>query len=772
MLMLKVPLATAIEQVAESVVITDAQAKILYVNQAFSRMTGYAREEVLGSSPRLLKSDQQDPAFYRDLWKTITAGQIWHGELINRRKDGSLYTEEMSITPVREGGGAVTHYIAIKQDVTARRAAEDAQQLLAAIVESSEDAIIGHAPDGVIVTWNRGAERLFGYRAEEVIGKSAALILPPDKADLFPRVTERLKRGETISQWEVECVGKHKDGIEVSLSLSPIPNAAGQLAAVSAIARDVAATKKAEHDLRASEKRYRLLFERNQAGILCTTPQGRILDCNGALATMLGYDSPADLLGRNATDFYCRSEARKHMLHELMSQNALTNLEVELRRKDDSRFWVIANMTVVEHDSDAVVIESTLLDITYRKRVEAQLREAKEAAEAASQTKSEFLANMSHEIRTPMNGVIGMTELLLDTPLTPEQREYLSIVAASGRSLLAIINDVLDFSKIEAHKLDLHNSSFDLRSNIDTTLQEFRLRAAQKELRLACHIEPDVPARVVGDPVRIRQILVNLVGNAIKFTGHGGVTVRVSRVGQAEGSIDLQLSVSDTGMGIAPEKQKVIFDPFTQADNSTTRQFGGTGLGLAITVQLVGLMGGTVRLESEVGKGSTFHVTVRLGAAEPEVEAPPPTSPPPRESSATLHCLVVEDNPVNQLLAVRLLQKHGHSAAVAGTGLAALAALERERFDVVLMDVQMPEMDGFETTRAIRKKERQSGAHLPIIAMTAHAMERDRQRCLEAGMDWYVAKPIDAREFLAAVARVAPAAIHPIAPDPSLRPQL
>jgi CheY-like chemotaxis protein len=356
-----------------------------------------------------------------------------------------------------------------------------------------------------------------------------------------------------------------------------------------------------------------------------------------------------------------------------------------------------------------------------------------------------------------------MTDLLLDTPLTPEQREYLSIVAASGRSLLAIINDILDFSKMEARKLDLHNISFDLRRKIETTLQEFRLQAAQKELQLACHIEPDVPVRVVGDPVRIRQVLVNPVGNAIKFTGHGGVTVRVSRVGQAEGAIDLQLSVSDTGIGIAPEKRQVIFDPFTQADNSTTRQFGGTGLGLTITAQLVSLMGGTIRLESEVGKGSTFHVRVRLGAAEPEREAPPQTLLPPRAASAKLHCLVVEDNPVNQLLAVRLLRKEGHSTVLAGTGLAALAALERERFDVVLMDVQMPEMDGFETTRAIRKNERQSGAHLPIIAMTAHAMEGDRQRCLEAGMDWYVAKPIDAGEFLAALARVAPAPL-PTAP--------
>jgi two-component system sensor histidine kinase/response regulator len=498
MLTLKVPLDTAIDQVAAGVVITDTQANILYVNQAFSRMTGYRPEEVLGGSPRVLKSAQQDPAFYVDLWKTITAGQIWHGDLTNRRKDGSLYTAEMSITPVREGG-SVSHYIAIKQDVTARRAEEGAQQLLAAIVEASEDAISGHTPDGVIVSWNRGAERLFGYRAEEVIGKSAALLLAPHNAGMFPQLIERLSHGETISQWEVACISKYKKGIDISLSLSPVLNAAGQLVAVSAIARDITATKKAERDLRASEKRYRLLFEHNQAGILHTTPQGRILDCNGALATMLGYDSPADLLGRNATDFYCRPEARKQMLHELMRQKALTNLEIEFRRKDDSPVWVIANMTVVEQEGDAAVIEG-ILEITDRKRVEEQLREAKEAAEAASQAKSDFLANMSHEIRTPMNGVIGMTDLLLDSPLTPEQREYLSIIAASGRSLLGIINDILDFSKIEARKLDLENISFDLRSKIEGTVHEFRLRAAQKELQLTCHIEPDVPVRVVGDP--------------------------------------------------------------------------------------------------------------------------------------------------------------------------------------------------------------------------------------------------------------------------------
>jgi two-component system sensor histidine kinase/response regulator len=763
MLTLKVPLDTAIEQVAAGVVITDTQANILYVNQAFSRITGYRPEEVLGGSPRMLKSDQQDPAFYLDLWKTITAGQIWHGDLINRRKDGSLYTAEMSITPVREGG-AVTHYIAIKQDVTARRAEEGAQQLLAAIVASSEDAITGHTPDGVIMSWNRGAEKLFGYRAEEVIGKSAAVLLPPNKAGMFPQLTERLSRGETISQWEVLCISKYKKRVDISLSLSPVLNAAGLLVAVSAIARDMTATKQAERDLRSSEERYRLLFERNQAGILRTTTEGPILDCNGAMATMLGYDSPAQLLGGNAADFYYRREARERMLQALMSQKALTNLEIELRRKDDSPVWVIANMSLVEQESDQVVIEGTLVNITDQKRLEEQLREAKEAAEAASQAKSYFLANMSHEIRTPMNGVIGMTELLLDSPLTPEQREYLSIVAASGRSLLGIINDILDFSKIEARKLDLENISFDLRRKIEGTLHEFRLRAAQKEIQLTCHIEPDVPVRVVGDPVRIRQILVNLVGNAIKFTGQGGVTVRVSRIAQAESAIDLQLSVSDTGIGIAPEKLQIIFDPFTQADNSTTRQFGGTGLGLAITAQLVSLMGGTIRLESEVGKGSTFLVTMRLGAAEPvlgseeaglaEGEAPPHALRPPR-GSARLHCLVVEDNPVNQLLAVRLLQKEGHSAAVAGTGLAALAALEREQFDVVLMDVQMPEMDGFETTRAIRENERQSGAHLPIIAMTAHAMEKDRQRCLEAGMDGYVTKPIGAGEFLAVLAKVA-----------------
>ncbi len=661
-------------------------------------------------------------------------------------------------------------------------------------------------------------------------------------------------------------------------------------------------------ELKESETRKATIFESALDGIITMDHRGLVVELNRAAESMFGLDR-SDAVGRPLGDLIIppalRAAHREGLARYMATGGSRVvghRVEIPAIRGDGSEFPVDLAINRVDRDGEPLFI-AFIRDITGRKQAEEGLRRAKEAAEAANRAKSEFLANMSHEIRTPMNGVLGMTELALETELTPRQREYLGLARSSAEGLLTVINDILDFSKIEAGKLALESSPFGLRDALEETLRTLASRAHAKGLELACRIAPGVPDALVGDPARLRQVVVNLVGNAIKFTGRGEVVVSVDSDPDAPPDIvgvAIRVAVADTGIGIEAGKLAAIFAPFEQADGSTTRRYGGTGLGLSISARLVELMGGRIWVESEPGRGSTFRFVVRLGrspdavpgrsaagARPPALErtpilvvddnatnrlilvetlaswgarpvavadgpaalvalraasthgepfaaalvdgmmpgmdglelagvirrdpahdglamllltsAGPPDDPaicaalrisacltkPVRQSelfdalasaldsgpavavavavvaadpdppaapiSGGLRVLLAEDHPINRKVAVAMLEGLGHSIAVAADGSQALAALDAGEFDVVLMDVQMPVLDGFEATAAIRSREASTGRRTPIIALTAHAMKGDRERCLDAGFDAYLPKPIRRAELVAAL---------------------
>ena len=1155
-------LVAAVAQASDAVVITDTKGAIRYVNPAFTALTGYSSEESIGRNPRMLNSGVQSKAFFQELWSTIQSGVPWHGELVNRRKDGTTYHEEMRIAPVNDLDGAITGHIAIKHDVTAQREQQAAQAFLASIVEATEDAIVSATPAGVILTWNPGAEALFGFTAEQAIGQPVSIYVPPDRIAAVAAQIAEVSKGKPLRNYE--DIFQRADGrrIHVTVMGSPVRDAEGKVVAATAVIRDITERLEAEHNLRESEERFRGVFESAPVGMYLLDPEGRILQVNAAFCRMLGYTEP-QLLALNWKDLchpdemsaglkrhvqfwqnpdeelslerrlvhrdgkivWCSVRASLMKGHKRHRRCAVVHVEdtTERRRDKDAlkeseqRFrsmadscpsmmwvtgvggelefvnrayreyfdttleavqsgewiylchpddapafrvafdnamlgqqpfkaearvrradgdwrllgsyaeprlsqageflghvglsaditerkmaaqalresrefaqstmdamsshlcvldetgkviavnrtwvefeeanqkgrpgqagagpygscefgtganylavcdraegpeaaeaavfaagirsvlcgerprhtqeypcdsptekrWFSATVTrfsfngqpriVVEHTNitrrklaalalesseekfrqlaenihevfwltneqgteilyispgyeqiwgrscaslvanpadwlDAIHLEDReqaheiflrnlrgeridseyrittpdktekwirdrafpihdqagkvirvagiAEDITDRKRHDEEMMRALEGAGAANRAKSRFLANMSHEIRTPMNGVLGMNQLLLQTPLTPEQRRYVEVAQNSGRALLTLIDAILDLSKIEAGKVVLENLKFELCRVVEDVVQLARVQASTNQLTIVARISPRCPKWVSGDAHRLRQVLTNLCANAIKFTQHGSITVDVELESLSEFAAMVRVSVTDTGIGIRADLVPTLFSPFVQADSTTTRRFGGTGLGLAISKQLAELMGGSIGVYSREGQGSTFWFTASFERAisdEPQIgdewQRNRGRTPGAAISAGNgQRILVAEDNSTNREVILAQLKKMGYQSEAVRNGAEAVLAIQREKYDLVLMDCEMPVMDGYEATGQIHRIQ----PNMPIIALTASAMVSDRERCLREGMNDYLSKPVELFQLAEALARWLP----------------
>ena len=753
--------------------ITDVNGAITYANDKFCQISGYNRLELLGQSHQLINSGTHHHSFFADMWATILAGKVWHGEICNRNKTGGLYWVNSTLVPLRDDAGRPTFFIAIRTDITERKQMESS-------VKAAEARLrrITNTVPGAVFQWQVGPDyekfTFVSPRAQQLLGLNiSALRENPRRAmqqvleaDRNAVQEELLQAVRTASAWRGEYRVRLASGAVrwIRAEINPDPERAADGAVLyTGIWQDVTERKEADARLREVTENVPVAifqYDMNASGrVAIPFMSHAIRSICGARAEDI-MQEPSLLMKCVHPDDRPLVVAALGPAHEHARAQSLDFRM--LHSETGQTVWVHGEADARQLAHGAWVWNGYFSDVTEAKGIAVELQRAKDQAVAASLAKSDFLANMSHEIRTPMNGVLGMADLLLDTKLDDEQSEYVSVVKSSADALLRVINDILDFSKIEAGKLLIEHIALHLSHTLEDTVKAVSMRARDKGLEMRCEIDPNLPSALIGDPGRLRQILVNLLGNAIKFTKVGAIVLRVVGEEEDEQGMMLHFAVSDSGIGIAPDKLDSIFEAFSQEDSSTTRRFGGTGLGLTICARLVEAMGGRIWVESDVGRGSVFHFTLRVGVDRSQAEAGQTpdalllaTVPGALEAvHRPLNVLLVEDNQINQKLATTLLERWGHQVTVAENGALAVDLVSQQVFDIVLMDMMMPVLDGLQATRRIRAMAGAAAA-VPIIAMTANAMESDRQRCLDAGMNEYISKPIKARELQGLLQKVA-----------------
>ena len=746
-----------VENLNDIILFLDPSGRITYISPVVEQAFGYSPREFIGRSFEE-HIHEEDLASAKERFEQAIKGKLKAYEFrvldkVNRiryvRSSARLSGDSDSVKGLTVTLTDITDHKEAEMEL---KESEDRYRLL---VESSPDGIIIHQ-DGIVIFANKASAVLLNAdKPEMLVGKPVMSFVHPDYIQIVrDRIHSTQNARDEAPLIEEKLLGI--DGAEIEVEVAAIPFIFRGKPATQVVFRDITKRKKAEAELVKSREFLDKIINSIGDPVFVKDRQHRFILVNEAECRMLDRQSN-EILGRTTYDLFPTKEMGDTSWErdELVFSTGQENLNEETiaSAAGVSHTILVKKKLYTANDKDQFLV-GAVTDITELKRSEEILRKAKEASEAATRAKSEFLANMSHEIRTPMNAVIGMTGLLLDEDLTTNQKECLETIRRSGESLLSIINNILDLSKIEAGVTDLECQPFELHRCIETSLDLVSADANKKGLYMKCEFEDSAPAVILGDPTRLSQILVNLLNNSVKFTEAGEISVAVSGKRLEGEKYEIHFAVKDTGIGIPQDKMGRLFQSFSQIDSSTTRKYGGTGLGLAISKKLVEMMNGTIWVESEAGSGTTFHFTIKV---EKTLHEPIDINKLDSKSNASLNgkldhplsILLAEDNLVNQMVTQKMLNKLGCRADVASNGIEVLRALERQSYDVVIMDVLMPEMDGLEATREIRRRWPEGGPK--IIAMTASVLKCDRETCLAAGMDGYIRKPAKLVELKSAL---------------------